>query len=209
MMVGLTSRPRVIWISQTLQDLVEINRIEVPAIHPDIAALGIARQVAMAVPIQMDGAVMRAIPDAQRIMAKHQEDPARMVLDVPQLLDRLPACGILQSLLMIDEPAQVRIVVGECEVTQIVDGVGIFNALVVALDDDVVHLLDAGERPLGELDDVRVAKVLVGCEPDLNGNFRMPCGRAMSARGPGELKQKQREPKKDGRCSIRASALAE
>jgi hypothetical protein len=39
--------------------------------------------------------------------------------------------------------------------------------------------------------------------------FSHPCGRAMSARGPGELKQKQREPKKDGRCSIRASALAE
>jgi hypothetical protein len=56
MMVQLEARPREVRIGQALQDLVQVDRIEVPAIYPDVAALGIARQVAVGMPIEMDGA---------------------------------------------------------------------------------------------------------------------------------------------------------
>jgi len=53
-------------------------------------------------------------------------------------------------------------VVGECEVADVEELIAWPDARVVALDHDLVHLFNGGERPLGELDDPLVAVVGVG-----------------------------------------------
>ena len=68
-----------------------------------------------------------------------------------------------QELLAI-EPPQVRIVISEREISDVIDGVAGLHAVVPADDHVLVHLVDGGERTLGELDDALVAEMVVGGE---------------------------------------------
>ena len=52
--------------------------------------------------------------------------------------------------------------VGECEVADVEELIAWPDPRIVALDHDLAHLFNGGERPLGELDDPLVAVVGVG-----------------------------------------------
>ena len=78
-------------------DLLDRNWREPPAIDADVTALGVADQVAVAVAVEVDRAVVRVAPHPHRIMAEHELEPVGH-LDVHQFLDLLPERRLLQTI---------------------------------------------------------------------------------------------------------------
>ena len=84
-------------------------------------------------------------------MAEHKLEPVGH-LDVHQFLDLLPERRLLQTIgvvvvagdeeLLPIEATEIGIVVGECEVADVEELIAWPDARVVALDHDLVHLLD-------------------------------------------------------------------
>ena len=84
-------------------------------------------------------------------------------LDGCRLLDDLIMVAVEQVLLTLKSPEDLDDpgLLGEGEVTEMVDGVGRLDPSVPALDHLLVHLLLRGEGAVGVLDDVGVAEVRV------------------------------------------------
>lgn len=160
-------------------DLFDRHRREIPAIDADVAALAVAGQAAVAVAVEVERAVVRLRPDAQAVVAKRQVGPVGE-RDVAQALDAGPempggldASGVIviseRQVHLAVEATQVRRVIGEGEIAEVLDDVAGPDNLVVALDHDLVHLGDGGERAFRQLDDAGVAEMAVGREEDVDG----------------------------------------
>ena len=91
-------------------DLLDRNWREPPAIDADVTALGVADQVAVAVAVEVDRAVVRVAPHPHRIVAEFC--PARQ-LEMRQLVQHLvPALRLL-------DPVGVVVVAGDKELLPI------------------------------------------------------------------------------------------
>lgn len=71
---------------QSCPDFFQQNRPEVPTVYPDIQALRVAGEIAVAVPVEMQRAVMRVVPDTESVMAKH--DRRIFHFDMKKVVDR-------------------------------------------------------------------------------------------------------------------------
>jgi hypothetical protein len=111
---------------------------------------------------------------AERQMGAIGERDVAQALDAgPEKAGRLDAFGMIviaeRQMNLAVEPAQVRLVIGEGEVAEVVYDVAGPHHLVVAFDHDVVHLRDEGERAFRQLDDTGAAEVAVGREENADG----------------------------------------
>ena len=135
---------------QSRADFFQQNRPEVPTVYPDIQALRVAGEIAVAVPVEMQRAVMRAIPNTEPVVAKYDRRIAD--LDMKEAVDRRPSLGFLDSVgpIMIadDEPflafeaREVRRVIGKGEVTEMVHQVARRDAFIPARNHRLVHFID-------------------------------------------------------------------
>src|SRR5574337_529906 len=155
-------------------DFVDGRRRERPTVHANVATLAIARQAAVTVTVQVDRAVVRAVPDAHSVMAEGDRYAVnghiqKTVNGGPPLRRLHPVAVVVvaeNEPLLAVEARQIGGVIGKGEVAKVIDHIATRHDGVPAPDHLLIHFFDGRERAMRKVNDALVAEMMVRCKPD-------------------------------------------
>src|SRR5215211_3191755 len=158
-------------------DLIESDRPVVPNIHTDIDLSRQAGELAVAVTVEIVGALVHAVPGAERIVAEHQPRLFQLHLAIclhagpPGQAHRLGAVVIaghevldtVEALKNDRHPLSPHPIGKIAEMPDLVAGA---DAIIPTCNQRLVHLADGAERPLEAPERAAMAEMRVSREPD-------------------------------------------